>query len=122
MASIPALRIVLVVACALASGCSENPSLVAAGDHENGRLLLRQFGCGSCHRIPGVATGDGNVGPPLDAIAPRVYLAGLLPNTPDNRVRWIRSPKSIEPRTAMPDLQVTELHARDMTAYLYRLQ
>ena len=65
---------------------------------------------------------DGNVGPPLNAIARRVYLAGSLPNTPDNMVRWIRSPKSIEPRTAMPDLQVTEKHARDMTAYLYRLQ
>lgn len=122
MASTPVLKLVLVAACALASACSNTPSPVAGGDPENGRLLLRQFGCGSCHRIPGVATAEGNVGPPLHAIGRRVYLAGVLPNTPDNMVRWIRSPKSVDPRTAMPDLQVTETHGRDMTAYLYRLQ
>jgi len=122
MARVAVLRLVLITACALASACTATPSPVAGGDPENGRLLLRQFGCGTCHRIPGVATAEGNVGPPLDAIARRVYLAGLLPNTPDNMMRWIRSPKSIDPRTAMPDLQVTETHARDMTAYLYRLQ
>ena len=110
------------LACALASACTETRTPIAGGDPENGRLLLRQFGCGDCHRIPGVATAEGPAGPPLDAIARRVYLAGLLPNTPDNMVRWIRSPKSIDPRTAMPDLQVTEAHARDMTAYLYRLR
>lgn len=92
------------------------------GDAENGRLLLRQFGCGTCHRIPGVAAAEGNVGPSLDAVARRVYLAGMLPNTPSNMVRWIRSPQSIDPKTAMPDLGVTEAHARDMTAYLYRLR
>ena len=122
MAPLPVVRLVVVAACTLASACTDTPSSAVRGDAENGRLLLRQFGCGSCHRIPGVATADGNVGPPLDAIARRVYLAGSLPNTPDNMVRWIRSPKSIHPRTAMPDLQVTEMHARDMTAYLYRLQ
>jgi len=110
------------IGCALASACSEPSPPVAGGNPENGRLLLRQFGCGDCHRIPGVATAEGFAGPPLDAIARRVYLAGLLPNTPENMVRWIRSPKSIDPRTAMPDLQVTEAHARDMTAYLYRLR
>ena len=93
-----------------------------SGDAENGRLLLRQFGCGACHRIPGVATATGNVGPSLEAIARRSYLAGRLPNTPDNMVRWIRDPKRIDPKTAMPDLGVGEAHARDMTAYLYRLQ
>jgi cytochrome c2 len=92
------------------------------GDAANGRLLLRQFGCGDCHRIPGVAAAQGNAGPPLDAIAKRAYLAGRLPNTPDNMVRWIRSPKSIDPKTAMPDLSVGEAHARDMTAYLFTLR
>ena len=93
-----------------------------SGDADNGRLLLRQFGCGECHRIPGVAAAQGNVGPPLDAIARRAYLAGRLPNTPDNMVRWIRAPKSVDPGTTMPDLSVGEAHARDMTAYLYSLR
>ena len=93
-----------------------------AGDLERGRLLLRQFGCGECHRIPGVAAAQGSVGPPLDAVGGRAYLAGRLPNTPDNMVRWIRAPKSVDPGTTMPDLSVGEGHARDMTAYLYSLR
>jgi cytochrome c len=112
----------LLTVCCVAGGCTDTIAPVVGGDPENGRLLLRQFGCGACHRIPGVATAEGKVGPPLDAVAHRVYLAGLLPNTADNMVRWIRSPQSIDPRTVMPDLQVTEAHARDMTAYLYRLR
>lgn len=111
-----------VLGAVFAAACAELPPPHAPGNADNGRLLLRQFGCGSCHRIAGVATAEGNVGPPLDAIARRVYLAGRLPNTPENMVRWIRAPQSIDPQTAMPDLQVTEAHARDMTAYLYTLR
>jgi len=89
---------------------------------ENGRLLLRQFGCGACHEIPGVATAKGRVGPPLAAIASRVYLGGTLPNSPDNMARFIRRPQDFDPRSAMPDLGVTEAHARDMVTYLYTLK
>jgi cytochrome c len=94
----------------------------AFGDAENGRLLLRQFACGRCHEIPGVATASGRVGPPLERLAVRVYLAGMLPNTPDNLVRWIVAPQDLKPGTAMPDLDVAEAHARDMAAYLYTLR
>ena len=92
------------------------------GSIENGRLLLRQFGCGACHEIPGVAAAKGAVGPPLVAVARRVYLGGVLPNSPENMARFIRRPQEIDPRTAMPDLGVTEAHARDMVAYLYTLK
>jgi cytochrome c len=92
------------------------------GDAKNGRLLLRQFGCGSCHEIPGVAAAVGRVGPPLDGVGKRVYLAGGLPNTPSNMARFIMKPQEIDPRTKMPDLQVTEAHARDMVAYLQGLK
>ena len=89
---------------------------------ENGRLLLRQFGCGACHEIPGVAAAKGRVGPPLAAIASRAYLGGTLPNSPDNMARFIRRPQDFDPRSAMPDLGVTEAHARDMVTYLYTLK
>jgi cytochrome c len=101
--------------------CGEAPP-VREGNAENGKLLLRQYGCGTCHRIPGVAAADGNVGPPLEGIARRVYLGGVLPNTPENMRRWIRGPQKVDPLTVMPDLQVGEAHARDMVAYLYRLR
>jgi cytochrome c2 len=92
------------------------------GDAARGRVLLRQYGCGYCHTIPGVEAARGNVGPPLDDIGRRVYLAGSLPNTPQQMALWIRFPQSYRPGTAMPDLNVSADDARDMVARLYRLR
>jgi cytochrome c1 len=115
----------LALACALVAGvaaCGSKPAATAIGNADTGRVLVRQYGCGGCHRIPGVATADGVFGPPLVRIGRRVYLAGLVANTPENMVRWIRAPQAIDPRTAMPDLGVGEAQARDMTAYLMQLK
>ncbi len=49
-----------------------------------------------------------------------MYLAGVLPNTPENMARWIREPQTVKPGDAMPDLGVSERDARDMTAFLAR--
>lgn len=106
---------------AFLAACGEPPR-VLEGNPENGKLLLRQFGCGACHRISGVADAQGNVGPPLDGVGKRVYLAGVLPNSRQSMMRWIRTPKAFEPQTAMPNLGVGEEHARDMVAYLYSLK
>ena len=62
------------------------------------------------------------VGPPLDHFARRGFIAGQLPNTFDNLVRWIESPQSVEPGTAMPNLGVPEPLARNIAAYLYTLR
>ncbi len=118
-----ALRILLLAVCVVLAACGERPRKQNAieGVPERGRHLLRQYGCGTCHRIPGVANAVGSVGPPLAGIARRVYLGGVLPNTPQNMVRWIRAPQEVDALTAMPDMQVTEAYARDMVAYLYTL-
>ena len=112
--------IVLAAAIVPLAACSEARRVEPGAD--NGKLLLRQFGCGECHRIPGVPTAEGTFGPPLTALGRRIYLAGHLPNTTDNLVRWIRAPQSIDPATAMPDLAVGEAHAREMAAYLQTLR
>jgi len=115
-------RALIVLACALAA-CGETARRPPPpGDAQNGKLLLRQFGCGSCHEIPGVADARGRVGPPLKGIAGRVYIAGVLPTTPGNMAAFIRAPQRFAPRTKMPDLGVTAEHARDMVAYLYTLE
>lgn len=115
------MRLIASSLCIALAGCgAETPEL--GGNAEHGRLLLRQFGCGACHRVAGVADAQGNIGPPLDGVAQRVYLAGMLPNSPENMARWIRAPKTFDPQTAMPDLGVGEEHARDMVAYLYTLR
>jgi cytochrome c2 len=115
-------RWLLTLALPVLGACGSAASSDAEREAEEGRLLLRQFGCGGCHTIPGVAAADGVIGPPLAGIRERVYLAGVLPNTPDNMVRWIRAPQEVDPPTAMPDLHVSEPHARAMVAYLYGLR
>ena len=119
---VAALLLFALVLTALLAGCGEEQASAFAADPQEGKLLLRQYGCGSCHSIPGVAGARGNTGPPLEGIASRVYLGGVLPNSPENMARWIRAPQRFDPRTAMPDMQVTEAHARDMVAYLANLK
>jgi mono/diheme cytochrome c family protein len=87
-------------------------------DPERGRLALHSYACMACHTIPGVVGPEANVGPPLRGIAERRYIAGVLPNTFDNMVRWIRDPAAVDPRTAMPNLEVRQQDAVDIAAYL----
>lgn len=89
------------------------------GDPELGRALILEHGCGACHRIPGIAEAKGRVGPSLEGLAGRAYIAGVLPNMPGGLVRWIVDPPTHSPQTAMPDLGVTPEEARDIASYLY---
>ncbi|MBV9081374.1 MAG: c-type cytochrome [Acidobacteriaceae bacterium] len=95
---------------------------VAGGNAAVGRHLVYAYGCGTCHVIPGIAEAKGTVGPPLAGFASRIYIAGSLLNAPDNLIHWVTKPKEINPGSAMPDLGVTDLQARDMAAYLYTLR
>jgi cytochrome c len=96
--------------------------LVPGGNPDRGVQALQEYGCVSCHTIPGVPRGDSLVGPPLNHWAERRYIAGRMANTPENLIMWIRVPQSVDPGNAMPDMGVTEQDARDMAAYLYTLQ
>jgi mono/diheme cytochrome c family protein len=96
--------------------------VTSLGNQKRGVLALRQHACDSCHMIPGIVGADKVSGPPLAGFASRLYIAGILPNTPANLLRWIRDPKNIEPLTAMPNMRVNEKDARDMAAYLYTLE
>ena len=89
------------------------------GDPHRGESMFIQYGCGSCHAVKNVRTATGMVGPPLDGVALRVIIAGRFSNTPANMQKWIRDPQQVSPGTAMPDLQVGEGDARDITAFLY---
>ena len=104
------------------AGAAEPVWRIAGADARRGARLIQQFGCAACHTVPGVPGANGNVGPPLARIADRTYIAGMLRNTPDNLVRWIRTPQSVVPGNAMPDMGVTDAQARDIAAYLYKLR
>jgi cytochrome c2 len=131
-----ALRVLRVITSAVAvsaaaavtacDGANEAAAREAAamtgGDPERGPDLMRKYGCQTCHTIPGVVGANGLVGPPLAGIASRSYIAGVLPNAPDNMLRWIRDPKAVDPLTAMPNTGVTPSDARHIVAYLYTLR
>jgi len=61
------------------------------------------------------------VGPPLNQIASRTFIAGEFQNNLQTLIRWIQAPTSMKPKTDMPDLGLTEQQAADVAAYLERL-
>jgi cytochrome c len=107
-----------------ATGCGEKqPTMqVAGGDPQRGKASIERYGCVACHAIPGIPGHGSNVGPPLTKIARRAYVGGVLPNLPDEMVRWLRNPPEVDPRTAMPNLGISEMEAKDIAAYLYTLK
>jgi cytochrome c2 len=92
---------------------------LTGGDPSRAPALFRRYGCAGCHEIPGVPGADGKVGGSLRGIRERVYIGGVVTNTPDNLLAWIVSPQSFSPRTAMPVTGINEDEARDIMAYLY---
>lgn len=108
----------LVVAGAALAACGdEGPVRYASA--ERGHDLIERFGCGSCHVIDGVDGANGRVGPPLTDFEDSRFIAGRLPNTPQNAVRWILNPQAVEPRTIMPNLGLTPGQAEAIVEYLY---
>jgi cytochrome c1 len=115
---------VAIVALSLFVGCRREASTVDTfgGDPHHGASVIAQAGCGACHRVPGVPGARGRVGPSLDHIGSQTILVGMLPNTPANMLTWIRTPQSVRPGDAMPNMELTEHDARDVAAYLSTLR
>lgn len=132
---------VLLPSAIVLSGCTAPPTLLAQptptpraaeelpppltpapnlpGDPARGRALIETKGCGGCHTVGGVTPARGVAGPPLTNVVLRPVLAGTLPNTPENLVRWLLDPPAVKPGATMPRLGLTESEARDLAAYLY---
>jgi cytochrome c len=127
---IRALAIIMLALLSLLVSCDSLSSsriraayvTTAGGNARTGRDAIRKYGCYACHTIDGVPGARGLVGPPLDGIGNREFIAGELSNTPANLMRWIQHPRQVEPHTVMPDMGVTEQDSRDIAAYLYTLR
>lgn len=117
-----AARVAAIVIAAMLAAC-ERPATVddtrtTRGVDARAVELIRYYGCGTCHVIPGVPSATGLVGPPLAGLKGRTYLGGAVTNTPENLARWIRNPRELAPRTAMPDVGVSEADAKLIASYL----
>jgi cytochrome c2 len=95
---------------------------LTGGDPEHGKSAFKRFRCGGCHAIRQVDGADGQVGPALDKIAGRAFLAGDQPNDPAHMVAWLQHPQALRPGTGMPELGLADQDARDVAAYLYTLR
>ena len=119
--------LVILVAAAVAlaeQASSEHEALTLAmtltgGNPENAPALLRRYGCAGCHTIEALTGATGLVGPPLEHLRQRIYIAGHLQNTADHLIQWIAAPQRLSPGSAMPDTGITEREARDVAAFLY---
>jgi cytochrome c2 len=111
---------------AMLSGCSRDRQREArqwtGGEPWRGREAMQRYGCTSCHTIPGVPGAVGLVGPPLDHIASRAYIAGHVPNTPANMMRFLANPHGTDRQTVMPEMGIPDRDVRDLAAYLYTLR
>jgi mono/diheme cytochrome c family protein len=117
----------LVLACAISvSGCTSSRSnyggmRVVGGDPDRGAALIRETGCGACHSIPGIREADSFVGPPLTAWSRRTFIAGSLPNVPENLMDWVANAHTLYRDGAMPNFDFSRQQERDVAAYLYTL-
>lgn len=96
---------------------------VAACKKENrGPQLIQQYGCTTCHTIPGVE-GHGAIGPSLEGVGARPEISnGKVPNTPENLAKFIREPASLNPSSSMPALNIPQEDAKEIAEYLRTLQ
>jgi len=92
---------------------------MTGGDPSLAPAIFRRYGCGGCHTIAGIPGADGKVGGPLTSLRERVYIGGVVNNTPDNLIQWIVLPQRFSPKTAMPATGISETDARHLAAYLY---
>ena len=95
---------------------------LTGGQPQAGREAMIALGCVACHQVPGFYGTKPQVGPPLAGFALRSFVAGATENTPDKLMQFIRDPRSIAPRSAMPKLPMSESQARDLAAFLYTLR
>jgi putative membrane protein len=118
---------ILLLAIACFAGCEAKRRAdiahdMTGGSAQRGRMMLKSYGCSSCHTIPGVPGAAGLVGPPLSGVSKRTFIAGIMENNVGNLLEWIKDPPKHDSLTVMPNLHVSDNDARDIAAYLYTLR
>ncbi len=97
------------------------PVSVPGGNASDGEIAIISYDCGSRHTISGVLGTSSAAAPSLAGFASRTYVVEKLPSQPANLVLWLKNPQSVVPNAPMPNLGLTDLDARNIAAYLYKL-
>lgn len=97
-------------------------AVAPAPDEDSAVAAVRRYGCHGCHVIPGIVGPTVVIGPSLERFGTRALIAGRWPNTEDNLVAWLRRPQAMDPRSAMPDLDVSPADATLIARHLRSLR
>src|SRR3954468_2680 len=113
---------VVVGGCDLSVAPLENKRILG-GDPVRGHAIVASgvHGCTACHDVPGIRAPKGIVGPRLDDVRRRSFIAGTLPNRPDILISFLENPPALVPRTGMPNVDLSAEDARDIAAFLYAM-
>ena len=85
-----------------------------------GRDLFTSKTCNNCHTVAGVSTGT--VGPELTHVGSHAQIAGTVPMSKENLVKWITNPPGVKPGTTMPNLGISEADAAALADWLLQLK
>lgn len=97
------------------------PSTGGITDAQKGQLVFQQQACVNCHTIRGTMA-NGRFGPDLTHLMTRDTLgSGIVANTPDNLLRWLKDPNDFKPGCLMPAMHLTDEQNALITAYLLTL-
>lgn len=84
------------------------------GNEENGKKLIQEIGCVSCHQVKGLDANYAKVGSRKGP-----YLAGLGSKLDkDWLVSWLKKPSHYSSETIMPSFRLSDREANDIAAYL----
>ncbi|MDQ4069437.1 MAG: cytochrome c oxidase subunit II [Actinomycetota bacterium] len=99
------------------------PTPAPGSPAEEGLTVYNQRGCGSCHAVAGLSTGD--IGPDLTHFATRTTFAGsMLANNDANLRRWLSDPQGVKPGNKMiiPGGRLSPDEVTQLIAYLNTLR
>jgi cytochrome c2 len=123
-----ALALLAFVSCQKEAPQASAPAATPAGstapsaDHEKGRVLIQQYGCLTCHIVPGIDGPRGMVGPSLEAFGSRPTILNKAPNDLATLTRYLQNPQQVDPQTAMPNLGLSEGDAKSIATFLHSLK
>lgn len=106
----------------LITACNPSEPSPAVTNTARGKDLITQYGCTSCHIVPGIEGPKGMAGPSLEHVASRQIIAGHVTNTAPAMMQYLQNPQSADSQNVMPNLGITSEEAREITAYLYTLK
>jgi cytochrome c oxidase subunit II len=94
-----------------------NEAAPAESTGAEGEQIFLESSCAGCHAVRGTDA-EANLGPDLTHVAARTTLAGVMDNTRENLLEFVRNPQDIKPGVTMPPTELSEDELEAVVDYL----